>query len=130
MRMGPSVHADKTLDAGPPESCPVVVVSGQPSGSKTSLEDLACRLAQFHARFHPFFITRTRDAFEVAGLYLRGLIQSEKRNMERMAEVVPGADDQAYGHFMTVSPWSATALSDQIVHDADEALGGSEDQNS
>jgi len=124
--MEPFAHADKALDGGLLESCSGVLASGHPSGSKRSLEDLARRLAQFHERFHAFFITRTRDVFQVAGLYLRGLIQSEKRNMERMAEVVPGADDQAYGHFMTVSPWSATALLDQIAHDADEALGGCE----
>jgi SRSO17 transposase len=58
-------------------------------------------------------------------MYLFGLIQSEKRNMERMAEVVPGADDQAYQHFITQSPWSARPLLDQIARDADGTFGTS-----
>jgi SRSO17 transposase len=91
------------------------------------LEDLARRLALFHARFCAFFVTRTRNVIEQSKKYLFGLIQSEKRNMERMAEVVPDSDDQVYQHFMTESPWSARALLDQIAYDVDTAFGDSED---
>jgi len=91
------------------------------------LEDLAQRLTLFHARFHGLFVTRTKDVLEQSKKYLLGLIQSERRNMERMAEVVPGSDDQAYQHFMSNSPWSYRAVLDQVAHDADAVLGDCED---
>ena len=36
--------------------------------------------------------------------YLRGLVQAERKNMERMAEVVPDTDYQRLQHFLTHSP--------------------------
>jgi hypothetical protein len=101
--------------------------SGQSSRAGRSLESLARRLALFHARFRDCFVTRTRNVIEQSKQYLFGLIQSEKRNMERMAEVVPDSDDQVYQHFMSESPWSASALLDQVAYDADAAFGDSED---
>ena len=91
------------------------------------LEDLARRLVIFHARFHDFFVVRTRDVNDQSKKYLLGLIQSEKRNMERMAEVVPNSDDQVQQHFMTDSPWSHRAVLDQIAQDVDAEFRGSED---
>jgi len=63
----------------------------------------------------------------MAKQYLFGLIQSEKRNMERMAEVVPNCNDQAYQHFMSKSPWDHRALLDQIGSDVDAVIGDSDD---
>jgi hypothetical protein len=71
------------------------VASGSSYCSDRSLAELAQSLVLFHARFREFFVTRTRNAVEQSKKYLLGLIQSEKRNMERMAEVVPDSDDQA-----------------------------------
>ena len=91
------------------------------------LEDLAQRIVAFHGRFHGFFVVRTRNVIAQSKKYLLGLIQSEKRNMERMAEVVPAADDQAYQHFISNSPWSHRALLDQIAQEVDTRFGASED---
>ena len=91
------------------------------------VEDLAPRLGIFHARYHDLFVTRTKSVVEPSGKYLFGLIQSERKNMERMAEVVPDIDDQVYQHFMTNSPWSHRAVLDRIARDADAVVGGSED---
>ena len=63
---------------------------------KEILRGTARRLSAFHARFWGFFTSRTRNAVEQSRKYLFGLIQSEKRNMERMAEVVPDINDQSY----------------------------------
>ncbi|MCL7455114.1 MAG: IS701 family transposase [Anaerolineae bacterium] len=91
------------------------------------LVGLARRLHIFHARFHDFFVVRTRDVNDQSKKYLLGLVQSEKRNMERMAEVVPDSDDQVQQHFMTNSPWSHRAVLDQIAQDMDAEFCGSED---
>jgi SRSO17 transposase len=91
------------------------------------LGDLAHRLTLFHRRFHDLFVTRTKSVAEQSRKYLFGLLQSERKNMERMAEVVPDTDDQAYQHFMSNSPWSHRAVLDQIACDADAVVGGSED---
>jgi SRSO17 transposase len=44
--------------------------------------------------------------------------------MERMAEAVPGSNDQAYQHFLTNSPWDDQQVVEQVAHDANELLGG------
>jgi SRSO17 transposase len=101
--------------------------SDRPEAVVWSLDKLAERLCIFHARYTLFFITRTRSVVELSKQYLFGLIQSEKRNMERMAEVVPDSNDQAYQHFMSKSPWDHRAVLHQIASDVDAAIGDSED---
>jgi SRSO17 transposase len=91
------------------------------------LEDLAQQVAVYHSRFQDCFVGRTRDVIDISKKYLYGLIQSEKRNMERMAEVVESADDQAYQHFITNSPWDHRSVLYQIAHDVDAAFSNSED---
>jgi len=44
--------------------------------------------------------------------------------MERMEEAVPGTDEQALQHFLSVSPWDEEALCAQITRDANQSLGG------
>ena len=46
--------------------------------------------------------------------------------MERMAEVVPGADDQVYQNFISHSPWDERPLLDRIAFEVDQAIGDSE----
>lgn len=62
-----------------------------------------------------------------AQLYLSGLLQAARRNVQRMAEVVPGTDAQALHHFLSHSPWDARAVMDQVARDVDELLGGNQD---
>lgn len=55
--------------------------------------------------------------------YLSGLLQATKRNVQRMAEVVPGTDAQALHHFLAHSPWDARAVMDQVARELSGALG-------
>jgi SRSO17 transposase len=54
-------------------------------------------------------------------------MQARKKNMERMAEVVPGSNDQALQHFLSNSNWSERAVLDQVALEANELLGGTTD---
>ena len=56
-------------------------------------------------------------------------MQSRKKNMERMAEVVPESDEQVLQHFLTNSDWDERGVLDQVALDADALLGGSEDSS-
>lgn len=88
---------------------------------------MAQRFAQFQERYAPHFQTKTRNNAEVAGQYLNGLVQANKRNMERMEEKVPEANSQKLQHFVTNSPWDERAVLTQVAKEADELLGGSQD---
>ena len=47
--------------------------------------------------------------------------------MERMEEVVAGADDQRLQHMLTESPWAPRAVLDQVAQEVDHWLGGTAD---
>ena len=68
----------------------------------------------FIGRYRNYFIVTTRSVAKQAEQYLCGLMQSEKRNMERMAEVVPDSDEQSFQNFISNSPWSARAILNQV----------------
>jgi SRSO17 transposase len=53
-----------------------------------------------------------------ASQYLRGLTQVRKKNMGRMAERIPGSDDQSLQHFLSNSPWEERPVIDQVAQDA------------
>jgi SRSO17 transposase len=125
--MEPFVPSER-LHAGLNGRRPEDAMPSEAPRAARSLKDLAERLSVLHARYNASFVTRTRSAVEHSKKYLLGLIQSEKRNMERMAEVVPDANDQAYGHFISKSPWDHRVVLDQIGSDADAALGDSPDR--
>ena len=72
-------------------------------------------------------MTRTRPSISTARKYLRGLLQSDRRNMERMEQTVPDTNEQALQHFISNSPWDAEAVMRQVAQDADALLGGHED---
>lgn len=59
--------------------------------------------------------------------YLSGLLQAPRRNVQRIAEVVPDTDAQALHHFLTHSPWDARAVMDQVAREVDSLLGGDQD---
>ena len=73
------------------------------------------------------FRLRTRDASSQACRYLKGLLQATRRNVERMAEIVPDTDAQALHHFLAHSPWDARAVMNQVARDVDSLLGGDQD---
>ena len=59
--------------------------------------------------------------------YVSGLMQARKKNMERMAEVVPEADDQQLQHFLANTRWDERAVRDQVALEADKLLGSATD---
>ncbi len=56
-------------------------------------------------------------------------MQARKKNMERMAEVVPESDEQVLQHFLTNYDWDERGVLDQVALDADALLGGAEDSS-
>ncbi len=118
----------KDMDAVLNSNQPETAAPGEAPRPWSPLKDLAQRLSSFHTRYSAPFVTQTRSVVEHSKKYLLGLIQSEKRNMERMAEVVPDANDQAYQHFISKSPWNHKVVLDQIGTDVDAALGDSPDR--
>ena len=52
-------------------------------------------------------------------------MQADKRNMERMAEVVPDSDDQVLQNFLTHSSWDHRRVMDQVAGNANELIGAS-----
>jgi SRSO17 transposase len=55
---------------------------------------------------------------------LYGLMQAEKRNMERMAEAVPDSDEQVLQNFLTHAAWDYRPVMDQVAKNADYWVGG------
>lgn len=81
------------------------------------------RFTAFADRYAHHFRLKTREITTQANQYLCGLIQPRKRNMERMAEVVPESDEQSYQHFLSNSPWDERPILDQVAREAARALG-------
>jgi SRSO17 transposase len=86
-------------------------------------------LAQFAERYQSHFKSLTRNVAQVAGQYLKGLFQSRKKNMERMEEMVPEADEQRFQHFLSESPWDDQSVMEQVAKGADPILGGKADSS-
>lgn len=55
--------------------------------------------------------------------YLCGLMQADKRNMERMAEAVPDSDDQVLQNFLTHSSWDHRVVMDQVACNTNALVG-------
>jgi SRSO17 transposase len=92
--------------------------------AEKKLKGIAERFVAFHKEFSPFFQTKTRDNSKVARQYLSGLIQTQKKNMERMEEKVPESNEQSLQHFVTNSPWDGEAVLDQVTTQGSQMLGG------
>jgi SRSO17 transposase len=60
-----------------------------------------------------------------AGEYLKGLMQAERKNMERMEEAVKDGDEQRLQHLLTDSAWDHRGVLDQVAKEADAQRGGS-----
>ena len=54
-------------------------------------------------------------------------MQADKKNMERMVEVVPDSEWQQLQNFLSHSPWSDRGLLNQLAHDANDLIGGDAD---
>jgi SRSO17 transposase len=88
---------------------------------------LATSFVSFHKSYSHFFATKTRTVACQAFHYLSGLVQSVRKNVERMIEVVPDSDYQSLQHFVTHSPWESRPVMDQVAMDADCLFEGSLD---
>jgi SRSO17 transposase len=77
--------------------------------------------------YDPHFVTKTRASGSQARIYLRGLMQARRRNIERIRDVVPGSDEQALQHFISNSPWDHRPVLDHVARDANALLGGTDD---
>ena len=95
--------------------------------SNNSIETVATDFLNFITPYKPYFKTATGSAAMRAEQYLCGLVEARKKNMERMAEVIPNSDDQALQHFLTNSPWCGRAILDQIAIDIDDFFGNDPD---
>ena len=74
------------------------------------------------------FILPTRDASDKARQYARGLMQAgPKKNMDRMAEVVPDSKSRNLQQFLTHSPWDTRAVIDHVAYDVNDLIGDSKD---
>lgn len=85
---------------------------------------------RFDASFDDYdrcFVTKTRASGAQARIYLRGLMQARRRNIERIRDAVPGSDEQALHHFIANSPWDHRPVLDRVARDANALLGGAED---
>lgn len=79
---------------------------------------LCAAFVNFTAQFAHLFQSGSHNVAEAATHYLSGLVQADKRNMERMAQAVPGSDHQVLQNFLTHSTWSYRALMDEIARRA------------
>lgn len=85
---------------------------------------MAGRFLKFVKNYSSLFNLSTKDVSDKARHYVCGLVQAgTRKNMERMAEVVPDSDHQAIQHFISDSPWSARDAIDLVAQDADTVLG-------
>lgn len=79
------------------------------TGLKNSMADaevgllagIGQRFLDFCEHFSGHFRRRTRTVEVSARHYVRGLLQAETKNMERMEEAIPEADHQALHHMLS-----------------------------
>lgn len=97
----------------------------EPSSSLSSIGGL---FKEYLSMFRPLFLSHHTGVSDHAAQYLQGLMQERPRkNCERMAESVPGSDDQALQQFISASKWDADSVMDTVTLRASEILGNSQE---
>lgn len=91
--------------------------------STPTLAGAARRFLSYFNQFSPFFFRKQHHALH----YFKGLIQADRRNMERMEERIPGACEQGMQYFISDSSWDEEPLLKKISTEADQLLGGQAD---
>jgi SRSO17 transposase len=84
---------------------------------------LATGYQRFADAFVDDFHSGNHCVVNTAQQYLCGLMQADKRNMERMAEAVPDSDDQVLQNFLTHSSWEYRGVMNRVARKADESVG-------
>ena len=70
------------------------------------------------------FILSTHDVTEKARQYARGLMQAgSRKNMDRMAEVVPDAKSRNLQQFLTHSTWDTRSVINHVAQDVNKLIG-------
>ncbi len=82
------------------------------------------RLADFTSRFSHHFEPFGEAAPLRFRQYIEGLAAAKKKNMDRMEEAVPGADEQQLQHFLTNVDWDHRVVMHQVASEVDAVLGG------
>lgn len=75
------------------------------------------RLEKYMGSNGQVFKTRTHNKMGISLQYVKGLFQSRKGNIERMAEHVVDSDYYRMQHFISESPWDARAGFDKVAKD-------------
>jgi SRSO17 transposase len=89
---------------------------------------IAKRFVEFCKRLATPFQSKTRSREPQMQQYVSGLVQSDKKkNMERMAEVVPDSDAQVFQHFLSDSEWDEREVFDLVATEANKSLGDAEE---
>ena len=78
----------------------------------------------FVKSFSHHFRSYRHDVTEKARQYTSGLMQAgARKNMDRMAEVVPDSKSRNLQQFLTHSKWDAGSVIDHVARDANQCLG-------
>jgi SRSO17 transposase len=88
------------------------------------LEELDESFGRFGRSYGELFRSGNHNVARTARQYLCGLMQADKRNMERMVEAIPDSDYQVLQNFLTHSSWDYRAVMDRVAADANSLLGG------
>ena len=78
----------------------------------------------FVNRFSDHFTSYHHDVTDKARQYAKGLMQAgSRKNMDRMAEVVPESKSRNLQQFLTHSKWNHRNVIDHVSQDVDKLLG-------
>lgn len=85
------------------------------------------RFVSFVKDFSQHFHSYRHDVTDKARQYASGLMQAgSRKNIDRMAEVVPESKSRNLQQFITHSKWDARAVIDHVAHDGNELIGDQE----
>ena len=88
------------------------------------LEGLEGTFGQLGRKYGDLLQSGNHSVVGIAQQYLQGLMQADRRNMERMVEAVPDSDYQVLQNFLTHSSWDYRAVMDRVAFHTNPLLGG------
>jgi SRSO17 transposase len=90
------------------------------------MRDVGSRFISFVATYTEHFQSYRHNVSDKARQYASGLMQAgSRKNMDRMAEVVPDSKSRNLQQFLTHSKWNHREVIDHVAQDADKLLGDS-----
>jgi len=88
------------------------------------LDGLAEHFGKVTEGWEDLFQSGNHNVAHTAQQYVRGLVQAEKRNMERMTEAVPDSDYHVLQNFLTHSSWDYRPVMIRVGRQTGDALEG------